>query len=68
MTVRELISFMINNCDLDDTVRYDPENAIENINDAAGADADTLFVDGVENRDGYVWLYEEAGRRRKYSC
>lgn len=65
MTVCELITFMINNCDYNATVRYDPENAIENINDAAGADGDTFFVDGIENRDGYVWLYEEVGRRRK---
>lgn len=65
MTVKELITFLVNNCDLDEPVRYDPENAIENINDAAGADADTFYVDGIEERNGYVWLYEESGRRRR---
>ena len=65
MIVRELIAFLIDKCDLDDYVRYDPQNAIDNINDAAGKDADIFFIDGIEKRDGYVWLYEEAGRRLK---
>lgn len=63
MTVRELVTFLLNNYDLDDSVRYDPENSIDNIRDAAGKNADIFFIDGIEERDGYVWLYEEAGRR-----
>lgn len=65
MTVRELVTFLLNRYDLDDYVRYDPENSIDNIRDAAGENADIFFIDGIEERDGYVWLYEEAGRRRK---
>lgn len=65
MTVRELVTFLLDRYNLDDSVRYDPENSIDNINDAAGKNADIFFVDGIEKRDGYVWLYEEAGRRLK---